>query len=201
MSQQTRTIPLGAMRFNSDSQKLEYWNGSAWMQIHTFSPNLAQTTDRVAGTRGIWSGQASWPSSPYNTSVIDAVSLASQGNSFDFGDNTEARRGGGQCASNTRALLAGGYNNSGNRSNTIDFVTISSTGNGTNFGDRTTIGNAVGAAGNQTRGVFHGASTPSATNIMDYVTIATTGNAVDWGDIDTGTAQSAAGASNAHGGL
>ena len=21
-------IPLGAMRFNSDSQKLEYWNGS-----------------------------------------------------------------------------------------------------------------------------------------------------------------------------
>ena len=33
-------IPLGAMRFNSDSQKLEYWNGSAWMQIKTFSPNL-----------------------------------------------------------------------------------------------------------------------------------------------------------------
>ena len=28
-------IPLGAMRFNSDSQKLEYWNGSVWMQIHT----------------------------------------------------------------------------------------------------------------------------------------------------------------------
>ena len=33
-------IPLGAMRFNSDSQKLEYWNGSVWMQIQTFSPNL-----------------------------------------------------------------------------------------------------------------------------------------------------------------
>ena len=40
-----------------------------------------------------------------------------------------------------------------------------------------------------------------ATNIIEYVEIATTGNAVDWGDIDTGTAQSAAGASNAHGGL
>ena len=33
-------IPLGAMRFNSDSSKLEYWNGGAWMQIHSFSPNL-----------------------------------------------------------------------------------------------------------------------------------------------------------------
>ena len=33
-------IPLGAMRFNSDSQKLEYFNGDAWMQVHTFSPNL-----------------------------------------------------------------------------------------------------------------------------------------------------------------
>ena len=33
-------IPLGAMRFNSDSQKLEYWNGSAWFQIQTFSPTL-----------------------------------------------------------------------------------------------------------------------------------------------------------------
>ena len=37
------------MRFNSDSQKLEYWMGSAWMQIQTFSPNLD------GGARGlIW---------------------------------------------------------------------------------------------------------------------------------------------------
>ena len=40
MSLPPSEIPLGAMRFNSDSQKLEYWNGSAWMQIQTFTPNL-----------------------------------------------------------------------------------------------------------------------------------------------------------------
>ena len=40
MSLPPSEIPLGAMRFNSDSQKLEYWMGSAWMQIKTFSPNL-----------------------------------------------------------------------------------------------------------------------------------------------------------------
>ena len=48
MSLPPSEIPLGAMRFNSDSQKLEYFNGQIWMQIHTFSPNLD------GGARGIW---------------------------------------------------------------------------------------------------------------------------------------------------
>ena len=47
MSLPPKEIPLGAMRFNSESQKLEYWMGSAWMQIQTFSPNLD------GGARGI----------------------------------------------------------------------------------------------------------------------------------------------------
>ena len=38
-------IPAGAMRFNSDSQKLEYWNGSAWFQVHTATPDLASAGD------------------------------------------------------------------------------------------------------------------------------------------------------------
>ena len=48
MSLPSVEIPLGAMRFNSDSSKLEYWNGSAWFQIHTFSPNLD------GGARGVF---------------------------------------------------------------------------------------------------------------------------------------------------
>ena len=50
MSLPPSEIPLGAMRFNSDSQKLEYWNGGEWFQIRTFSPNLD------GGARGVWSG-------------------------------------------------------------------------------------------------------------------------------------------------
>ena len=38
MSNPPVEIPLGAMRFNSDSQKLEYWNGDIWMQVHTLNP-------------------------------------------------------------------------------------------------------------------------------------------------------------------
>ena len=49
-------IPAGAMRFNSDSQKLEYWNGSAWFQVHTATPNLASAGDKEPGARGITGG-------------------------------------------------------------------------------------------------------------------------------------------------
>ena len=56
MSLPPSEIPLGAMRFNSDSQTLEYWNGSAWFQIRTFSPNLD------GGVRGIYAGGINTPS-------------------------------------------------------------------------------------------------------------------------------------------
>ena len=47
-------IPSGAIRFNSDSQKLEYWNGSAWFQVHTATPDLASAGDPTPGPRGIF---------------------------------------------------------------------------------------------------------------------------------------------------
>ena len=155
--------------------------------------DLTQARQYISGasnkTRGLWMGGANWSaSSPYNTAVIDAVSLASQGNAFDFGDNTSARRNAGQCANNTRALLAGGYTSA--RVNTIDYITVSSTGDATDFGDRTTIGQACAGVSNNTRGIWAGANTPSATNIIDYITIATTGNAADFGDLLSPTASS-----------
>ena len=47
-------IPSGAIRFNSDSQKLEYWNGSAWFQVHTATPDLATAGDEQSGARGVF---------------------------------------------------------------------------------------------------------------------------------------------------
>ena len=49
---------------------------------------------------------------------------------------TDARAGGGACASPTRAVWAGGYDPS--KSNIIDYVQIPSTGNAQDFGDLTT---------------------------------------------------------------
>ena len=70
MSLPPSEIPLGAMRFNSDSQKLEYWMGSAWMQIKTFSPNLD------GGVRGFAAGGTT---TGY-TATIDFYTIPIQGN-------------------------------------------------------------------------------------------------------------------------
>ena len=69
-------IPAGAMRFNSDSQKLEYWNGSAWFQVHTATPDLASAGDRQPGARGIF-GAGGDP--PNGEDVIDYVNISSTG--------------------------------------------------------------------------------------------------------------------------
>ena len=68
-------IPLGATRFNSDSQKLEYWNGSAWYQVLTFSPNLD------GGTRGCISMGGDVPSFP---GTIEYITIPTQGNATDL---------------------------------------------------------------------------------------------------------------------
>ena len=94
-------IPLGAMRFNSDSQKLEYWMGSAWMQIQTFSPNLD------GGARGLYSGRSPSPGAYVNT--VDYITISTAGNAIDFGDQNGAGTYGSTTSDKTRGLIAGGH--------------------------------------------------------------------------------------------
>ena len=137
MSLPPSEIPLGAMRFNSDSQKLEYWMGSAWMQIQTFSPNLD------GGVRGIISGGASPGASPYaKTDTIQYITISTAGNAIDFGNLLAAKGTTASCASNTRGINSGGTPSA---VDTIQFVTISSTGNAQDFGDLTTATGSGGA--------------------------------------------------------
>ena len=125
MSLPPSEIPLGAMRFNSDSQKLEYWMGSAWMQIQTFSPNLD------GGVRGLFMGGS--PNSAGKT--IDFITIPTAGNATDFGDMADQAKYCSSCASNTRGIVAGGESPSDTTHEEIEFVTISSTGDATDFGD------------------------------------------------------------------
>ena len=129
MSLPPSEIPSGAMRFNSDSQKLEYYDGAQWLQVSTFSPNLN------GGARGVFMGGEITPGTPFSN-VIDYVTITSTGNAIDFGDLQTGRRLGASCASSTRGLHGGGLAASPlSVNNIIDFVTISSTGNGADFGD------------------------------------------------------------------
>ena len=167
------SIPLGATRFNSDSQKLEYWNGSVWMQIKTFSPNLD------GGARGIFFGG----NNGSNYDDIEFITISTQGNASDFGNmTTSGHVAAGTCASRTRGIVAGG---APSVTDTIEFITIATQGNGTDFGNLTDGRDFLGGLSNQTRGCFNGGriTTPNVkTNIIDFVTIASTGNALDFGD-------------------
>ena len=89
-------IPLGAMRFNSDSQKLEYWNGDIWMQVHTFNPNLN------GGVRAIAAG-GNGPSG--NPDKVQYFSMASSGNASDFGNLPQRQYLTSGTASRSRAVF------------------------------------------------------------------------------------------------
>ena len=185
-------IPAGAMRFNSDSQKLEYWNGSAWFQVHTATPDLASAGDPTPGARGIIGGGGfNVPTTSYRDS-IEYVNISSAGNAKDFGDLNVARYYLGATASSTRAVFNGGQY-SGGLEKTMEFVTISSTGTVTDFGeDHTDMKRGAVGCGNQTRGLFGSGYTPSPfrpQNVIQYITISSTGNANDFGDLVTRSAQ------------
>ena len=45
------TIPAGSIRFNTDSAKMEIYNGEQWWNIDSTSPE-----EQTGGTRGLWAG-------------------------------------------------------------------------------------------------------------------------------------------------
>ena len=86
-------VPSGALRFNSDSGKLEYYNGEAWWQIDSFTPDSA-----TGGARGLFAGGQA-PSSPTSSSnVIDYITISTTGNAIDFGDLLSATFAGAACS-------------------------------------------------------------------------------------------------------
>ena len=169
-------VPSGALRFNSDSRKLEYYNGEAWWQIDSFTPDSA-----TGGARGVFAtGNPS-------TDTINYVTISTTGNAIDFGDLSLARRTLNSCSSSTRGVFAGGRGGpSPSFSNVVDYITISSTGNATNYGDGLTNGlRAPFGLSNSTRGIFGGGYAPTFLSLMEYTTISSLSAFQDFGNLQT----------------
>jgi hypothetical protein len=132
-----------------------------------------------SGYRGLILGGQSNSGAGDNHNIISYITIATPGNSTDFGDLTVGRMAAAACNNETRGVCGGGSNG-----NVIDYVTIATTGNATDFGDRTISGYQLGACSNTTRGIFGGGN-DTVTNTIDYITIATIGNATDFGDLTT----------------
>ena len=169
--------PVGALRFNTDSAKLEYFDGNQYVNITTDSPEA-----NTGGALGVYMG-----GSP-GIDTIDEVQISTTGNAVDFGNLTVARNdnGDGGMASRTRGFFARGASPITGR---IEFITFSSRGDGTTFGTMSnSITNAASSASDSTRGLmFGGYAAPSSLNVIQYITMASSGNGVDFGDlVETG---------------
>ena len=87
-----------------------------------------------SSTRIIWGGGGAGGAGG-QSNVVEYATIATTGNTTDFGDLTAARQEGpAALSSKTRGVFCGGTTTS-SITNIIDYVTIASVGNATDFGD------------------------------------------------------------------
>mgnify|MGYP003135132502 CR=1 FL=1 len=132
-------------------------------------------------TRGLWAGGYN----PSTSNEITYITIASEGDSIDFGDLNEARRATSAASSSTRGVWFGGYSPAGggspNRTNTIQYVEIATLGNAKDFGDLTSTNVSSAAAASPTRCIFSGGYTSPFQ--YEVITTASLGNATRFGDM------------------
>ena len=177
-------VPQGAIRLNTDSQKLEFYAQDRWFEMATDVPTLDGAPRGFIAGGNVPGGK---------TNGIQAINFATLATDTGFGDLQQTRGGPAGGASRTRGIAAGGGTPS--RVDTIDFFSMARRFSGVSASDfgNLTSGRSLDGGGlsSQTRAIFAGGTTPSNVNTIDYVTIAQTGDAVDFGDLQAATSQSA----------
>ena len=160
------------------------------------------TEHRGGRGRGVFgTGYNNAPNSSLNS--LQYVTIASTGNTQDFGDLADSSIGKASFGSATRGFWAGGDSVPGQQDNsTIEFTIMSSSGGGNDFGDMTATKAYLNGMSNDVRGfMVGGATTPEYVNssIIEFVTMASTGNANGFGDLSTITRSGSSAASNTRG--
>ena len=90
------TATSGSIRFNTDSSKLEIYNGEQWFEIDATSPE-----EQTGGARAIFAGGETPGEAKTNT--VDFVN----GDAVPFGQISESRYAGVGVADRTRFILMG----------------------------------------------------------------------------------------------
>ena len=177
MSLTPKEIPTGAVRFNTDSSKMEVYIGDTWMEVSVSSPNLGDSQS-PAGTRAAFMGGfRDTPVTNTTFDTIDYITIPTAGNAIDFGDlNAKLFDGASNLASRTRQFaMMGRQGPSFSYTNEIKFITYSSTGDSTDFGDSTsTLGYRPSGLSNATRAIRAGGSNNPQTggvNVIDFFTM------------------------------
>ena len=197
-------ITPGAIRFNTDSMKLEYFRigmegGSTssyagigtlaageWVQITTDSPDI-----QTGGTRGVIAGGLDDPASEVSMNYIN---ISSTGNALDFGDLSGSIFYGAGFSSRTHGFLAG--NSTGD--NTVERWVIASTGSSADYSDLSQNRNYQPAGmSNSTRGVIAGGERSD----IEYITMSSTATGVNFGNLASGEIRYSNGCGNSTRGI
>ena len=171
MSLPPSEIPLGAMRFNSDSQKLEYWMGSAWMQMITEDASLfgGEVFFTMGGTN----------------KYTQTFNIITGGTAVNIGvDQLTGLHSGAAVNSKTRGVTMGGRGNSSPypQSNVIQFFDFTTRGSYADFGALTESKGRNSGHGDNTRGISFGKQA-AGSNVIELITIPAQGNGSDFGNL------------------
>ena len=164
----------GMMRFNTDFNAMEFYNGNEWKQF-TYVSDI-QNSPGSAGRAVLFRG------ADYAMEFFNIMTL---GNTQFFGTMIESHNIAAGSGSKTRGIIAGGYSapDSGYSQPRIEYITLASQGNGTTFGELSAAHfRNSGGCSSSTRGLFFGGGHPSYYNSIEYVELDTLGNALDFGD-------------------
>ena len=138
-------------------------------------------------TKGIFAGGKA---SPAFQNTIEYITIASKGDTINFGDLWDQLDVPTGCSSSTRGIIAGGTTPT--YQNAISYITMASTGNTKDFGDLSDTQSGRTSMSNSIRGVFDGGYAPNnpiATrfpNTIEFINIASTGNAINFGEMGAG---------------
>ena len=170
--------PVGALRFNTVTAQLEYFDGNVYVNIITDSPE-----QNTGGARAVTNGINE---NPQWQEHMDFFNIATTGNGQDFGERIDTKSHGTTASNSVRIVYFHGQSGL----NSIEFVTTATLGNALDFGDMI-LTDHYGATSNSsaTRGCLGGGWNPSGPNAgvvhatIEYIEIMSQGDAVDFGDL------------------
>ena len=185
------SVKPGALRFNTDSMKLEIFRGSSnyngsasmagigtlaagqWEEIQATSPDV-----QTGGTRGLFMGGMNEPSPNAVYDVIEFITIPTTGNSTDFGNLAATEQEGAALGGHIRGYYFGGDP----ADNEIETIVFASLGNATDYGDLAANSKGGSGTGSRTRGI---AFLGNGGNVINYFALTSTGSGLDFGDATT----------------
>ena len=180
-------VPQGAIRLNTDSQKLEFFAQDRWFEMATDVPTLD------GGARGTFTG-----GEPSISNNMDFITIPTRGNATDYGDYIINNGTGNRTivSSSTRGFCSGGESPSaGDSHNTLGKHEYATTGSAIDFANLTFTSKGGPGLSNATRAVqARGYGAPAlAHEDVCFFTMATQQDAIDFGDLASGASYGGSG--------